>query len=144
MCYRIGQTFQNLQEAALAENWYKRAVEIAPDNLDFINKLGASQIEQNKLDEGIKTMQLSLQKNPKQSIAFTNLGFAYLKQNNTQKAMDFYNQALALDPDFEQALLNKAGLYNYLGKPIEAKNMLKKILKRNPQNQQVKALLQSL
>lgn len=143
-CYRIGQAYQNIGAPESARNWYQRAVSLASDNLDFINKLGAIQVELDQTAEGIITLQSSLKRNPKQSVALTNLGFAYLKQGNTAMAMKCYNDALALDPDFEQALLNKAGLYNYLGQKQDAKKMLQQILKRNPRNEQVKQLMQQI
>lgn len=143
-CYRIGQAYQNVGVLPPAADWYRRAVALASDNLDFINKLGAAQIEQEQIVEGMETLERSLKLNPKQSGALTNMGFAYLKRGDTRLAMQYYNQALALDPDFEQALLNKAGLYNYLGNRVEAKKVLEQIIKRNPGNVQVKQLLQQL
>jgi len=143
-CYRIGQAYQNIGVLPPAADWYRRAVALASDNLDFINKLGAAQIEQEQIVEGMETLERSLKLNPKQSVALTNMGFAYFKRGDTRMAMQYYNQALALDPDFEQALLNKAGLYNYLGNRAEAKKALEQILKRNPRNIQVKQLLQQL
>lgn len=143
-CYRIGQSYQNTHEYSSAEKWYRRANLLASDNLDFSNKLGVTLIEQEKLDEGIEVLNNSLLRNPKQHEALTNLGFAYVKKNNPTVAMNCYDKALSLDPYFEQTLLNKAGLYNYLGKTLEAKLLLKQLLKRNPQNQQVKTILQNM
>lgn len=142
--YRIGQAFQNENIFTLSEKWYKHAILLAPDNLDFLNKYGAVLIIQNKINDGIMILEKSIQKNPKQYIAITDLGFAYLKKNDTAKAMELYNKALSLNPDFEQAMLNKAGLYNYLGKTTEAKNILKQILKHDSQNATVIALLKSI
>jgi len=142
--YRIGQAFQNEKIFTVAEKWYAHTLTLAPENLDFLNKYGAVLIIQNKIDEGIQILERSLRKNPKQYEVLTNLGFAYLKRNDTGKAMELYNNALSLNPDFEQALLNKAGLYNYIGKSFEAKNILKQILKRDPQNTAVLALFKSL
>jgi Flp pilus assembly protein TadD len=144
MSYRVGQAYQNLGVPQTAESWYKRAVALAPANLDFINKLGSVQIELDKTAVGINTLTSSLQRNPKQPVALTNVGFGYLKQGNTRLAMKYYDDALALNPDFEQALLNKAGLYNYLGNTAQAKGILQQLLKRNPKNEQVKQLLQQL
>lgn len=143
-CYRVGQAFQNTGVSQSAEAWYKRAVTLAPANLDFINKLGSIQIELDNIAVGIQTLASSIKRNPKQASALTNIGFGYLKQGNTQLAMKYYDDALALNPDFEQALLNKAGLYNYLGNSQQAKIILKQLLKRNPQNVQVKQLLEQL
>lgn len=143
-CYRIGQGYQNLGLAAAALAWYQQAVKLAPTNLDFINKLGSAYIELNELEEGINCFQHSLQLYAKQPDALTNIGFGYLKQNNTAAAMDAYNKALGIDPNCEQALLNKAALLNLLGKRLEAKQTLQQLLKINPTHPQVNQLLQQL
>lgn len=143
-CYRIGQAYQNANALLRAEFWYKRAVELAPDNLSFINKAGTVLVQQEKIEEGMNMLQQSLEKNPKQPEVLTNLGFAYLLKGNLNEALRYYNLALSLNPDDEQALLNKAAVLNLQGKKFEAKELLKQILKRNKENTQVRELLQSL
>lgn len=143
-CYRIGQAFQNMALFQNAQPWYEKASQIAPGNLDYMNKLATIYIELDKMNEGINLLQQSLQRNPKQSDALTNLGFAYIKQGDASQAIMYYNKALTLDPDFEQALMNKAGAYNMLGNRTEAKKLLQQIAKRNPDNMQVRLLLQQL
>jgi Flp pilus assembly protein TadD len=61
-----------------------------------------------------------------------------------KKAEQLYNQALKLDPDFEPLLMNVAGLKNFKGDTKGAVDLLKKILKRNPNNQQAKIILSRL
>jgi Tfp pilus assembly protein PilF len=142
--YRVGQAYQNLAVPQAAQSWYEHAVQLAPSNLDFMNKLGAVLIEQNKPEEGIELLKRSLKLNPKQPEPLTNIGFAYLRTGDTRTALSYYDKALQYNPDFEQALLNKAGLYNYMGNTPEAKKILQQILKRNPGNMEVKQLLNQL
>lgn len=143
-CYRIGQSYQNLGLAQAALAWYQQAVNLAPSNLDFINKLGTILIQLDETAKGIDCLKRSLNLYPQQPDALTNIGFGYLKQNNAAAAMNAYNQALTIDPDYEQALLNKAALLNLQGNPTEAKKVLKQLLKRNPKHPQVNQLLQQL
>jgi tetratricopeptide (TPR) repeat protein len=70
--------------------------------------------------------------------------FALLKLNRQGDAMACYSQALQLDCDNQQALLNRAGLLHLMGKDKEAKKDLKHLLKLNPQNEYVKDLLSLL
>lgn len=144
LCYRIGQAYQNLGDAVSAITWYERANKLAPENLDFLNKLGAALIEADRTQEGVDVLNNSLGKNPKQGVALTNIGFAYLKLNDLQRAEMYYNKALALDPDMEQALFNKAALLHMTGRTPQAKKLLQQIIKRNPGNQMVKELLQQI
>ena len=81
--------------------------------------------------------------NPGFAPAYTNLGFIYLQAGNDAKAETLYDQALALDPDYEQALLNKAGLYFYRNQATKAKPYLHRALKLNPNNSRVKDMLKA-
>ena len=75
----------------------------------------------------------------------SNLGFYYLSiENNSQKAEALYNRAIALDPDYEQALLNKAGLLIVTNRKLEAIALLKGILKKNPKSDKAKMVLAQL
>lgn len=143
-CYRIGQAFQNFEIFEKAESAYKRAINIAPDNLDFCNKLGAVLIQQKKYYEAIALLKMNLKKQAKQEDAWVNMGFAYLNIQNITMAMYCYNKALFLSPDFSQALLNRAGLYNLSGEKQKAITDLKHILLMNPANVEVKQLLKQL
>ncbi len=144
MTYRVGQAFQNVGDAGTAENWYGKAVELAPENLEFINKWAGAKIQLEKNEEAIAVLDRLLSKNPKLVDAFVNKGFALLKLNRQGEAMACYNQALQLDCDNHQALLNRSGLLHLMGKDEEAKKDLKHLLKLNPQNKYVKDLLSSL
>jgi Tfp pilus assembly protein PilF len=144
MVYRIGQAYQNEGVPQSAKIWYQRAVELAPSNLDFTNKLGAIYVELNLVNEGINWLKKSITNNPKQPEPLTNLGFAYLKMGDTKLAMTYYDAALKLNPDFEQALMNKAGLYNYLGDTVRAKEILLQLLQHTPNNEAVQQLLNQL
>ena len=106
--------------------------------------MGWGKIQLEKNEEAIAVLDRLLSKNPKLVDAFVNKGFALLKLNRQGEAMDCYNQALQLDCDNHQALLNRAGLLHLMGKDEEAKKDLKHLLKLNPQNEYVKDLLSSL
>ncbi len=144
MCYRIGQAFQNTGDAGTAERWYGKAMGLAPENLEFINKWAGAKIQLEKNEEAIAVIDGLLAKNPKLVDAFVNKGFALVKLNRQAEAMACYKQALQLDCDNQQALLNRAGLLHLMGKDEEAKKDLKHLLKLNPQNEFVKGLLNSL
>ncbi|MFN3445530.1 MAG: tetratricopeptide repeat protein, partial [Bacteroidia bacterium] len=144
LCYRIGRAYYNNNNFNLAEGWYKKAVELASENLDFMNALGALYVQVDENEKAIKTLESSLSRNPKQPEPLTNLGFVYAKQQQFDKALLYYNKAIALDPDFEQALLNKAGVLNSTGQKVATKQLLQRLLKINPNNVMVKQLLQQM
>ena len=142
--YRIGETYFNTGNVNDAFIFYKKANELAPFNLEFKNKLGASLMAQRKVDEAISIFTSILKENPKFVLALNNLGYAELTKGNISEAETLYNRALKLDPDYEPLLLNVAGLNIYKKKYVEAKLLLNQILKKNPNNQQVKKVLTEL
>lgn len=144
LCYRIGQAFKNTGNATVAAVWLQRAITLAPENLDFINALGALYVETGDDARAKQLLENSLKKNPKQSEPWCNLGFMLARSGSHEAALGYYNKALALDPDFEQALFNKAAVLNMMGKNTETRQILLKLLKLNPQNDMVRSLLQQL
>lgn len=144
LCYRVGQAFKNTGNGASALIWYQRAITLAGNNLDFINALGALYVEMGDDANAKKVLESSLAKNPKQSAPWCNLGFMLARNGAHAEALTYYNKALALDPDFEQALFNKAAVLNLMGKKEETRRLLQRLLKLNPQNDMVKSLLQQL
>ncbi len=47
--------------------------------------------------------------------------------------MHYYNTALALDPDYEQAILNKVGLFMFTGKNRRCQIIAEEIFKTQPE-----------
>ncbi|HLG34138.1 MAG TPA: tetratricopeptide repeat protein [Bacteroidia bacterium] len=143
--YRIGESFNNLSANSKALKYYLLAVKLEPFNLEFRNKLGALQMSIGKEKEGGENFSFIYRENPEFVPALTNLGYYYLTvEKNPGKAEQFYKDALRLDPDNEQALLNRAGLYIFKKKIPEAKKLLEMILKKYPDNIQAKNALKQI
>lgn len=142
--YRIGESYYNMGLSTDAYRFFAQAVKLTPLSPQFKNKLGTTALALNKTDEARKIWQDLIVENPGFAPAYSNLGFINLKDGNDTKAETLYKQALALDPDYEQALLNMAGLYFYRNQPALAKPYLQRAIKVNPANAQAKAMLQSI
>lgn len=142
--YRIGQAFYSLGDSWKAEYHFNKAVQQAPQNIEFKAKLATTKLQLKKIAEAEKLFTEVLEAYPKHVQSLTNLGYLYFTQGNITQANQYYDKALTLDPDYEVALLNKAGLYNYLKDYSKAKQLLKRLLKRNPNNQQAKQVLKQL
>ena len=139
--YQIGEAYYNNGDIANAYSFYKKADELAPFNPEFKNKLGASLMAQNKVNEAIPIFESILKEDSKFLPAINNLGYAYLVSGNANKAEELYNRALKLDPDYESLLMNIAGLNIYKKNYKAAADILKQVLKKNPKNEQAKKVL---
>jgi tetratricopeptide (TPR) repeat protein len=138
--YRIGEAFFKGGDPANALLYYKKATKAEPLNLDFQEKLGTTYISMQYLPQAMQTFEFILKENPKRKIAQGNLGYVKALMGKFDEAEKYYENAIALDPDYEQALLNKASLHFQKNeKPLSLK-LLNRILKINPDNTQANLL----
>ena len=132
--YRIGEAYYYSRNLPQAEQYFTEAVNKSTGNIEFKAKLGTVKIEIGKRQEA-KQILAEIEKDyPKHPQSLTNLGYVYFLEGDITKAGEYYDKALALDPDYESALLNKAGLYNYLKEYNKSRQLLQRLLKRNPGN----------
>jgi tetratricopeptide (TPR) repeat protein len=61
-----------------------------------------------------------------------NLGTCYAKLLNFEKAVEYYNRALALSPRFEQAILNLGAVYFQMAKYSQARELLLGLIRHKP------------
>ena len=142
--YRIGEAYSNLGDGAKAIIFYRLACQAGPYYLEFQNKLGSTALQMGNQTEAKKCFEFIIQENPKFAPALSNMGYIYALNSNFDKAMDLYNQAIALDPDYEQALINKSALLVNLNKKSEALVLMKRIIKKNPNNLLIKQAMKEV
>ncbi len=143
-CYRIAEAYFYTNNAPGSVKWFKQAVNLAPYNLSFRNKLGTTLAALNNFNDAIEQFDFVLKENPKNVSALTNLGFIRLSQGQQAEAFRLYTFAQKMDPDYEPLLLNLAGYYAFTKNKKEAINYLQIILKKNPNNQKAKMALQQI
>ncbi|MEQ8704300.1 MAG: multiheme c-type cytochrome [Phaeodactylibacter sp.] len=142
--YRIGEAFYQAGDFQRAAAFYRRADEWIPYHLDFKEKLGATLVQLRQLPEAEEALRWVLQENPKRPRALSNLGFARVLQGHTKEAEVYYDQAIALEPDYIQALLNKAAVRLLHKDYTTVQQLLGRILKLDPEHPQALAILQQL
>ena len=143
--YRVGESYQQTGNSAIAKKYFQLAYQLAPLIPDFGNKYANTLAADGDYQPARKIYSTIIQEQPKYAPAHCNLGYLILiADKNTSLAMNYYNNALALDPDYEIALSNKAALLAFIGEKANAIKILNRLLKNNPSNLQAKELLKSL
>lgn len=143
--YRIGEAFHEKGGLGNAIQYMKLASELAPYELDFRNKLAGWQMDAGIYEEAEKNYRFILKENPRYISAYVSLGFLLLSvKQDVENSKAMYDEALALDPDHIQAMINMAGLELYLGNNSEAIVYLNRVLKLEPKNQIVLNLMKKL
>jgi tetratricopeptide (TPR) repeat protein len=143
--YRIAESYRSGGNNLKSLEYFENAVDLEPYNLEFRNKLGSLQMDSGKIEDARKNFQFILSENPEFISAWINLGYLCLtSDHDIQKADAYYDKALKLDPDNEQALLNKSGILLYRGEKIKSKKMLEHLLAIYPDNLKAKEIFNSL
>jgi Flp pilus assembly protein TadD len=143
--YRIGESYSALRNLTKALTYFQKATDLEPFNLDFRNRLAQAQVDAGKVEDAKKNFEFILKENPKYASAYISLGYLVLSvDHNIEKADIYYDKALALEPDNEQAMLNKAGTLVYLNRKKDAVTMLQRLLKKNPKREDAKMILKKL
>lgn len=142
--YRIGEAFLKTGDAKKALIHFSAAVEQLPYHLDFLEKKGISLLALKRIKTAKKIFESVLAENPKRPIALCNLGYAYALEGDVKTAITFYNRAIALDPDYIQALINKVAILVYQEQIGDAKKILEQVLEKAPGHPQAQAALQQI
>ena len=142
--YRIADAYYTTNNQKQALRWFTKAVDLAPYNLDFRNKLGSTHAALNNLDAATRQFEFILKENPKQVSAYSNLGYIKLMQGMQAEALRLYALGEKLDPDNEALLLNLAAYYFYTKDRVGAKKYLDRIVAKHPDNKKAVMALQQL
>jgi tetratricopeptide (TPR) repeat protein len=102
---RIGNAYFDSGQFEQAEKWYLKALEIKPEDVNVRTDLGITFVERKTpdLDHAIKEFQTSLQTNPKHEPTLYNLGIAYYKKGDIEKAKEVLSQLEGADKQSELA-----------------------------------------
>lgn len=79
-----------------ALEYYKRAIELDPANSVILYNTGILFNIRSEYEEAVKSLELSISKNPENVYAYLALGDAYERQNEIQKALQVFKDLKGL------------------------------------------------
>lgn len=142
--YRIGEAYTQLGELEFARMFYQRAIELADGIVEFHNKLGAVCMKLGDLQQAEQSFQKMLALNPYQPEAYSNLGYVQLFYADTASGLQYFNDALRLDVDYEPARLNAISVLFAQKRYQEAKELLQPLVVKYPNNMEYQRVWQQL
>jgi len=104
--HELGSALRAQRDLVRAEQSYRRAIELAPDDLQSLSELGDLQLDQGKAGAAEQTFRELQRRAPGLLAASVNLGSALMAQNRLDEAEQCLNEALKLDPFCVPALSN--------------------------------------
>lgn len=100
---------------------YTHILKFSPDVARVHNNLAMAYSDIGNLDLAEFHYKKALEYRDDYPQIYHNLGLVYLRKNETKKALDLFNQAVALKPNFFQSYLYIAKCYEILGESEKAK-----------------------
>lgn len=99
----LGDLFMRQDKMQYAEEYFKKAIEIDAKNHLLAYNVAEILFSAGKTDEAIKYYQLTIGLNPTWPNSYRQLGYAYLNQGNTAKAIESLKKYLELAKDSSDA-----------------------------------------
>ena len=128
------QAFQLQQNGRMgdAELLFRKILKISPSYIGAKTMLGTICIQDNRNIEGIKLLESSLLRDPKQFWAHNSLGVGYLNTKQFQRAFSSFNKAIVHKPDYIDAYFNLAKVQRALGRFQDAVSSYTKCISIDP------------
>ncbi len=90
---------------------YKKALDLEPENVDVLIKLGLSYRHLEAYDTAIDFYDQALNIEPDNKIVLNNIGWAKQLQDKMDEAIDMYKKSLEIDPNYDIPLVNLTNIY---------------------------------
>ncbi len=142
--YRVGESYLKTGNASAAVRYLAHAVDLAPQHIRFINRLGVAQHSAGQLNAAIAAFDRVLAANPKYEETWNNRGFSRLMNGDLGGAETDFLEAVKLNPDLVQSIANLASLYMTMGDYEAARDFVGQLVSRDPANPQYRQMQDAL
>jgi tetratricopeptide (TPR) repeat protein len=113
---------------------YKKAIKIAPNNIDAYHNIGFAYECLGKYQNAIEYYEKVLQITPDDAMTNYNMGVAYGNLGKRKEAIKYYEKTIQIDPNHVDAYNNLGSVYTELGEHIKAIQYCEKALAIDPNN----------
>jgi tetratricopeptide (TPR) repeat protein len=117
---------------ALARDYYGKALESDPENLNALFGYGQMSYYIEKDDDAKKSFEKMIEVDPQNALAYAYLGKLESENHSYLAAKEYINKAIALDPSNTDFYLDLGTYCRFLGKYSDAENAWKKAVETDP------------
>lgn len=138
---RMAIAYRHQKDMDQAADCMTRAVAMAPDYDPIASTLGVFLLDAKRFEDAERHFKDRVARRPGELDGY--LGLAYLAQVGTryEEALDWYLQALQVDPNSQDVLAGLFQSYYQLGRLADAENVLQKWIERNPNDKSARERL---
>ena len=131
---RAGNEFRKQGEYENAIQWYRKALDLNPDNAPAHNNWGTCLLHLGKLEEAKAHFARAIALRPDLPEAHCGVGIALRRENKLREAAESFREALRLKPHFFLAQLHLGTVLSDLGRFDEAKEHLAEAVRLDPRD----------
>ena len=131
-------------DVKLAEQEWREALRLAPNDSSILNNLGLVCTNQGRYTEAVSFFHKAIELKPNDPSPHLNLGIAYGAMGRNASAETEFRTALSLSPDNSQAHFKLGALYLSQGRRAEAMREYQAGLKSDPENRDALAAVEKL
>lgn len=133
----VGDLYMASGDAKKGLYFYEQSIQLAPESKEAYLKIAGIYADKRDFTTAEKIIQNALNSGTPTPIAFYYLGRLAVERGKLEDGIDYFREALHLNPHFEPAHLSIAAILERQKKEQEAIKVYKNVIKRiNPRNQQ--------
>jgi tetratricopeptide (TPR) repeat protein len=130
--YNLAKAFHMTGNTKNAIESYEAAIQYNPYFEEAFFNLGFLALELKQLKKSVDNFKIFLKMQPNHPKAHYGLGTSYAMMGNHEDAKHYYENAITYDSEFLSPYINLANIHMASGNLVEAKNLLKIVLLKNP------------
>lgn len=108
----LGYAYYLKKDYTQSKYYYQEALKHAPKFTNALRGLGRVYLDVGKINDAVKMLEKAIDTAPQSAVIYLDLGTAYQRQQNRQKALNAYRLVLALSPDSPEAEKAKTAINN--------------------------------
>ena len=139
--YRSGRELFKQNNYSSALDYFQKAVESEPDNIDYLTELATTHYKLKNYNEAIKSYERIVELNPNSISCYNRIGNIYWIKKDFERAEFYFRKAIELNPSLIVSYNNLALMLDENGKKEEAIEILNQGIKANPDSVELKYYL---
>lgn len=116
----------------LAEQIFRKVLEVDPDNSDIIHYLGIIAYQTGDPEKAIQLFKQSIRIKDDVAEVHNNLGIVYRNNQELEKAIACYEKAIALKPEYADAIINCGYAFQLVGRLKDALSLYNRAVELEP------------